>query len=203
MTTDTSKHQPKPTSKDTKPDSTEPATSTKPRDVKTSKHATRYFFVGVAITVFNFGTYSLINYLFLGINPFNMGNDNGNSNFLWLSTFISTAVTTIVAYIAHSKITWKERNITKHSIIRFFIWNALLAVAIGPWITQLFSLLTPLYEFAYNITSAIHLPFSYEFVLSTGAFVLTAIVTMILNFLFYDRFVFGESNSSPHSDPPK
>ena len=203
MTTDTSKHQSKPTPKDTKPDSTEPATSTKPQDVKTSKHATRYFFVGVAITVFNFGTYSLINYLFLGINPFNMGNDNGNSNFLWLSTFISTTISTIVAYIAHSKITWKERTVTKHSIIRFFIWNALFAVAIGPWLTQLFSLLTPLYEFAFHICEAIHLPFSYEFVLSTGAFVLTAIVTMILNFLFYDRFVFGKSNSSSHSDSPK
>lgn len=151
-------------------------------DVKTSKHAGRYLFVGIAITVFNFGLYSLLTNIIIK-----------NNDLLWLSTFISTAITTIVAYIAHSKFTWKERNVTKHSIIRFFIWNALLAVAIGPGLTQLFSLLTPLYEFAYNISSALHLPFTYEFVLTTGAFVLTAAVTMILNFLFYDRFVFGKT----------
>ena len=58
----------------------------------------------------------------------------------------------------------------------------------------LFSLITPLYEFAYNICTAIHLPFTYEFVLTTGAFALTSIVTMILNFLFYDKFVFGKTN---------
>ena len=192
MTTDNSEHHSKTKSKDTKPDSTKPATSTKPQDVRTSKHATRYFFVGVAITIFNFVLYSILANLIIR-----------NNDFLWLSTFISTTISTIVAYIAHSKITWKERNVTKHSIIRFFIWNALFAVAIGPWLTQLFSLLTPLYEFAFHICEAIHLPFSYEFVLSTGAFVLTAIVTMILNFLFYDRFVFGKSNPSSHSDSPK
>jgi hypothetical protein len=37
-----------------------------------------------------------------------------------------------------------------------------------------------------------HLPFDYDFVHSTGAFVLTSIVTMILNFLFYDKIVFGK-----------
>ena len=151
------------------------------KDVKTSKHATRYLFVGIGITIFNFAFYSILANLIIR-----------NNDLLWLSTFISTVATTIVAYLAHSKITWKERHITKHSIIRFFIWNALLAVAIGPWLTQLFSLFTPLYEFAYNITSALHLPFSYDFVLSTGAFVLTSAVVLVLNFLFYDRFVFGK-----------
>lgn len=175
--------QPSPKSKSTeKPPENDTRKSTShPTDVKTSKHATRYLFVGIAITLFNYGLYAILANLIIR-----------NNDLLWLSTFISTVITTIVAYIAHSKITWKERNVTKHSIIRFFIWNALLAIAIGPWLTQLFSLFTPLYEFAYNICTAIHLPFSYEFVLTTGAFILTAIVTMILNFLFYDRFVFGK-----------
>ncbi|MBR2839995.1 GtrA family protein [Candidatus Saccharibacteria bacterium] len=156
--------------------------STNTKAVKTSTRATKYVIVGICITLFNYGLYSILANLIIN-----------NNDLLWLSSFISTAITTIVAYIAHSKITWKERNVTKHSIIRFFIWNAILAVAIGPLLTQLFSLLTPLYEFAYNICTAIHLPFSYEFVLTTGAFALTSIVTMILNFLFYDRFVFGKS----------
>ena len=66
-------------------------------------------------------------------------NDN---NLLWLSNLIATALTTIVAYIAHSKITWKERHVTKAAIIRFFIWNALLAFLIAPSLTQLFGMLT-------------------------------------------------------------
>lgn len=153
----------------------------KPTDVKASKHAARYIFVGITITIFNFAFYSLLANLIIN-----------NNNFLWLSSLISTAASIIVAYILHSKITWKERGVTKTAIAKFLIWNILLAVAIGPWLTQLFSLITPLYEFAFNITSTIHLPFSYEFVLTTGTFILTSLVIMILNFFFYDRFVFGK-----------
>jgi putative flippase GtrA len=150
-------------------------------DVKTSKHALRYLIVGILVTVFNYVLFAILSNLIIK-----------NNDLIWLSNFIATAITTIIAYIAHSKITWKERTITKHSIIRFFIWNAMLAIAIAPGFTQLFSLFTPLYEFAYNITSALHLPFTYEFVLTTGAFALNSIVIMILNFLFYDKFVFGK-----------
>ena len=148
-------------------------------DVATSRHATRYFFVGVGVTLFNYALYAILANLVIR-----------NNDLLWLSNFIATAVTVIVAYLAHSKITWKERQVTKASIIRFFIWNAMLTIAIAPGFTQLFSLFTPLYDFAFNISSALHLPFSYDFVLTTGAFVLTSIVIMILNFLFYDKFVF-------------
>lgn len=158
-----------------------PKSSIPTKDVKTSQHAIRYLIVGVAVTLFNYALFAILSNLIIK-----------NNDLIWLSNFIATAITTIVAYFAHSKITWKERKVTKHSIIRFFIWNAMLTVAIAPGFTQLFSLLTPLYEFAYNITSAIHLPFSYEFVLTTGAFVLNSIVIMILNFLFYDKFVFGK-----------
>ena len=154
------------------------------KDVKTSRHAIRYFIVGVLVTGFNYALFAILSNLIIK-----------NNDLIWLSNFIATAVTTIVAYFAHSKITWKERTVTKHSVIRFFIWNAMLTVAIAPGLTQLFSLLTPLYEFAYNITSAIHLPFTYEFVLTTGAFILNSIVIMIINFLFYDKFVFGKSKT--------
>lgn len=153
-------------------------------DIKTSRHATRYFFVGIGITAFNYILYAIIANLIVK-----------NNDLLWLSDLIATTVTVIVAYISHSKITWKERNVTKASIIRFFIWNAMLAIIISPSLTQFFSIFTPLYEFAYNITSAINLPFSYEFVLTTGAFVLTSVVIMILNFLFYDKFVFQKNTS--------
>ncbi len=154
----------------------------KSNDVKTSRRATRYLFVGISLTVFNYVLYTILANLIIN-----------NNDYLWLSTFISTVFTTILAYILHSKITWKERRVTKHSIIRFFIWNAILAIAIGPWLTQLFSFITPLYDLAFNISTTLNLPFTYEFIQSTGAFVLTSIVTMILNYLFYDRFVFGKT----------
>lgn len=151
------------------------------KDVKTSKHAARYLIVGICVTIFNYVLFAILSNLIIQ-----------NNDLLWLSSLIATVITTIVAYIAHSKITWKERIVTKHSIMRFFIWNALLAIVISPALTQLFSLITSLYEFAFNITSAINLPFTYEFVLTTGSFALTSIVIMILNFLFYDKFVFGK-----------
>ncbi|MBQ2643437.1 GtrA family protein [Candidatus Saccharibacteria bacterium] len=161
------------------------ATSGVQKDVKTSKHAVRYLIVGILVTDFNYALFAILSNLII--------QDN---NLIWLSNFIATAITTIVAYLAHSRITWKERNVTRHSIIKFFIWNAIITIAIAPGFTQLFSLFTPLYEFAYNITSAIHLPFSYEFVLTTGAFVLNSVVIMILNFLFYDKFVFGKKDKN-------
>lgn len=155
-----------------------------PKDVKTSKHATRFLFVGIGITLFNYTLFTTISIFLI--------KDNG---LLWLSNLIATALTTIVAYIAHSKITWKERHVTKAAIIRFLIWNALLAFLIAPSLTQLFGMLTPLYDLIYNTSDALHLPFPYEFILTTGAFVLNSVVIMIINFLFYDRFVFQKSSN--------
>ena len=157
---------------------------TQVQDVKTSEHAIRYVLVGTFITLFNYALFAILSNLIIK-----------NNNLLWLSSLIATTITTVVAYIAHSKITWKERTVTKHSIIRFFIWNAMLAIIISPVLTQFFSIFTPLYEFTYNITNAIHFPFTYEFVLTTGAFILTSIVIMIINFLFYDKVVFGKTKS--------
>ena len=151
------------------------------KDTKTSQHAKRYLIIGASLTIFNYGLYTILsNFIFK------------NPDFLWLATFIATAITTILAYLLHSKITWKERRISKTAVYKFFIWNGLLTFPIGPGLTQFFSLFTPLYELAYNICQNLHIGFSYEFVQSTGAFVLTAIVTMTMNFLLYNKFVFGE-----------
>ena len=148
---------------------------------ETKKHAGRYLIVGITLTIFNYGLYTILANLIIK-----------NNNLLWLSTFISTFITTILAYILHSKITWKERSIGKAAIYKFFIWNALLTFPIGPGLTQFFAIFTPIYEFAYNIFQNMHIDFSYEFVLTTGVFVFTSATTMIMNFLLYDRFVFGK-----------
>lgn len=150
------------------------------KDVKTSKHASRYLIIGIILTVFNFGLYTLLARII------------NNNDLLWLSTLISTLITTVLAYILHSRVTWKERSPGKLGIYKFFIWNLIAAIAVGPFLTWVFSLITPVYEFAFNISNAIHLPFDYDFIQSTGAFGFTTVITMILNFLFYDKFIFGK-----------
>ncbi len=152
------------------------------KDIETKERTGRYLIVGISIAVFNYTLYAVLANLIIK-----------NNDLIWLSTFIATGATTILAYILHSKITWKERPITKSAKYKFFIWNIILTVAIGPLFTQLFSYITPLYDLAFGIISFLHIPFSYDFVLTTGAFVLTSVVVMLLNFFFYDRFVFGKT----------
>ena len=153
---------------------------------KTTARTGKYFIVGVSLAVFNFALYTIIARLI------------GNNDFLWLATIISTFFTAVLAFILHSKITWKERHPGKAGIVKFAIYNLLLTVAIGPFFTWLFYLITPLYEFAFNISQTIHLPFDYDFVESAGVFVLVAATTMIINYLCYDKIVF-KPNTKPDS----
>lgn len=152
------------------------------QDVKTSEHAVRYIVIGIILTILNYLVYTLLSNVIIK-----------NNDLLWLSTLISTTITTIVAFLLHSKITWKERPITKTAKYKFFIWNLAGAFVVGPLLTQLFSLFTPIYEFAYQIVETLHIPFNYEFTFTTGVFVLTSAISMILNFFLYDKFVFGKS----------
>ena len=79
--------------------------STKKSEPSTTVRAGKYTFVGIILTIFNFGLYTIIARLM------------GNNDFLWLDTLISTAATTILAYILHSRITWKERDPGKSGIL--------------------------------------------------------------------------------------
>ncbi len=151
-------------------------------DVKTSRHASRYFVIGLSLAIFNY-------LLFMTIANLIVKNDN----LFWFSSFIATAFTAILAYILHSKITWKERNPGKTGIYKFIIWNIILTFAISPTLTQIFGYATALYDLAFNISNFLHIPFSYDFIQSTGAFVLANAVIMVINFLFYDQFIFSKS----------
>ncbi len=166
--------------KETNKESKNPKNSNQ-KDVKTSEHAVRYIVIGIILTILNYLVYTLLSNVIIK-----------NNDLLWLSTLISTTITTIVAFLLHSKITWKERPITKTAKYKFFIWNLAGAFVVGPLLTQLFSLFTPIYEFAYQIVETLHIPFNYEFTFTTGVFVLTSAISMILNFFLYDKFVFGK-----------
>ena len=114
-----------------------------------------------------------------------------NNDLLWLCSGISYIFATILAFILHSNITWKERKPTNHGIIMFFIWNAITAFAIAPFFTWLFKFNAPIHNFLYSLSFSMGFNFTYEFVESTTIFVFVTMITLTLNFLFYDRLVFG------------
>lgn len=136
---------------------------------------------GLAATVVDYVVYTLFVMVIFG----------GDVGMAWLASIFSGIAATFAAFILHSKITWKERNPGKYGIIKFFAWNAFVIILVRPLLTKLFGLLTGLYQFAFMITSAVHLPFDYDFVESTGIYVLMTIVTMTLNYIFYEKVVFG------------
>ena len=146
-----------------------------------TKRIGKFTIIGIILTLFNFGIYT-----FFARVIFN------NNDLLWVISIISYALATVLAYILHSKITWKERPVTKHGIFMFFVWNGVTAIAISPFFTWLFSLIKPLYEFIFKISTFLHLPFDYNFIESTTIFCLVGAITMILNYLFYDKLVFGK-----------
>ena len=159
-------------------------TKVKPKnqsDIKTSRHASRYSIIGVSLALFNYILYSIIANVIIK-----------NNDYLWFTSFVATAFTAILAYILHSKITWKERDPGKTGVYKFIIWNIILTFLISPVLTQIFSFTTGLYSLAYDICTFLHIPFSYDFIQSTGAFILANAVIMIINFLFYDRLVFDK-----------
>ncbi len=154
----------------------------------TSKRVGKFFVVGVTLALLNYLFYTFLALVIIK-----------NNELLWLSSLISTSVTTVLAYILHSKITWQERRPTKTGVVNFFVWNALLAIVISPFFTWFFGLFTTLYEFALQISETLHLSFNFDFIESTGIFVLVNIVVMFLNYFFYDRLVFGQK-ANPKED---
>lgn len=152
------------------------------------KTAGKYLIFGILNTVIKYGVYEALALLFF------------SGDLLWVATLISGVVALFVGYYLHSRFTWKDRKVGKKQLGRFFVWNVILNLAIGPMLTKLFGLFGFLYQFAYNIFQGIGINFTYDFVESTGIFVLVMAVEMIVNFLIYDKFVFGESKISEKKD---
>ena len=150
----------------------------------TTKRIGKFVIIGIVLTVFNFLIYTFIARVILK-----------NNELLWLDSMISYALTTFLAYILHSKITWQKQNPGKLGILKFFLWNFITALLISPFFTWLFGLITPVYQSIHQFSTNLGLPFDYSFIESTLIFCLTTTVTMILNYLFYDKLVFGSSKN--------
>lgn len=147
-----------------------------------TKQKGKYLVFGVLNTVINYAMYEALALLiFTGENQ------------LWIATLISGAVSIFVGYLLHSRFTWKDREVGKKQLGKFFVWNVALNVAVRPALTAFFGLVIFdfLYRLAFDICQGIGFGFSYEFVTTTGNYVLMTAVTMVINFLVYDRFVFG------------
>ncbi|MBQ3347985.1 GtrA family protein [Candidatus Saccharibacteria bacterium] len=142
----------------------------------------KFAIVGGLLSLFNFLIYTALARVIMNTNEL-----------LWLDSIIAYVLTTILAFIMHSKITWQERSITRHGIAMFFLWNGITGIIITPILTAFFGLITPFYQFAYHISSTMSLPFDYDFIESTSIFVLTTAVTMVLNYFFYDKIVFDNT----------
>lgn len=143
------------------------------------KKLMRFAGVGIVAAVVDFLSYQFaLNMLF---------RDN-----LTLSAVFSGVIATFAAYVMHNNITWRERLPGKYGVAKFFIWNAIAVFILRPPLTWAFEQLTWLYDFGYMLLGWV---FSYEFIMSTGVYVLMTLVIMVLNYLVYERLVFTEHNS--------
>lgn len=141
----------------------------------------KFVIVGLILTITQY-----LFYLFFALVIFN------NNDILWLSSGISYIIATILAFVLHSRITWKERPPKKNGILMFFAWNLLTALVIAPFLTWFFKLFTPTYNFFYSLSFSMGLSLTYEFVESTLVFILVILITLTLNYFFYDKLVFGD-----------
>ena len=146
------------------------------------KRAGKYLVFGVLNTIIGYVVYET-----LALTVF-------RNEKLALASLVSGAVGILTGYYLHSRFTWRGREIGEKVLAKFFIWNVIVSLCLRPSLTTFFnsSMFNSLYTLAHNICNFIHLPFSYEFVASTGNFVMMMAVVMIVNFLIYDRFVFGK-----------
>ncbi|MBQ6396151.1 GtrA family protein [Candidatus Saccharibacteria bacterium] len=142
----------------------------------------RYFVSGMANTLISYAIYEA-----LALTVF-------RGELLPAASLVSGVVGILTGYFLHSQFTWKGREIGKKVLAKFFVWNVAISTVIKPALTAFFRLgvFGLLYKLAFDICQFIHIPFSYEFVESTGNFVLGTAVIMVINFLVYDRFVFGK-----------
>lgn len=146
----------------------------------TGGHAVKYVLVGVMITLFDFVVCTILTRVIFRTN-----------DALEVSTAVATVLATILAYILHSRITWKDRKPAKFGVLRFFLWNGLVAVGVKPLMAFLAGMWTGLYQLALMVSEWLRLPFDYETIEYLGVYGIVTVVTMVLNYFFYDRLVFG------------
>lgn len=150
-------------------------------------------FVFLAVGIFN----TLLDFCFYTLLTLTVFADNSVA----LAGIVSGTVALIVAFLTHSLITWRGRNIQRITALKFLLFTGFGMWAIRPLLLALFAKLPWIYNFTYSVSTNIGLPFTHEFIVNTGAFGFMIIIVLTYNYLTYDRFVFNEAQSSRHTEP--
>ncbi len=140
--------------------------------------------VGIANTLLDFGFYTLLTLTVL----------RGHGQ-IALAGIISGTFALLCAFLTHSLITWRGRQIGAKTVGKFVVFTGFGMWVIRPLLLTWFIMLGGFYAWVHGISQGLHLPFSYEFVANTGAFGFMAVIVLIYNYVVYDRFVFGEAKA--------
>lgn len=141
-----------------------------------------YVMVGVTVTLINYVMYLTLAPIF------------GDSD--WRTVAGAGFIAVITALILHSRLTWRKRQTSRLAVVEFLVYNLFLITVLQPALMWFFnqSFWNWLYDFAFWLTDWVGWPV--EFVRRTGIFGLTAAITMVVNFLVYDRIVFSKKLSA-------
>ena len=157
------------------------------------------------------GTNSKRPFIFIGVGIMNTALDFCFYTFLMLVVFksehvflagiLSGTFALACAFTTHSLITWHGSKKSHKTLLKFILFTGFGMWVLRPLLLSIFSNFSGLYNWVYEISNNIGLPFSYEFIASTGAFGFMVIIVLTYNYLTYDRFVFNERGStSPSTD---
>lgn len=106
------------------------------------------------------------------------------------ATAAAYVLSAVVAYVMHKSITWKDRPPSTSTIAKFAVANLVVGFAITPVLTHAFLLMTGVYELAFAVSSFFQLPFSLEFITEVGVWGFTNAISMIINYIVYNKIVF-------------
>ena len=140
----------------------------------------KFFGMGIITTLIEFVAYTILARV--------LSND-----FLWLATLVGGIVGVIASFILNTKYVWKDKKAGKAEASKVLGYGMVKTFVIKEAFTWIFGLVTPIYTFAYQISSWLRLPFDYDFIESTGIFGFTALATMFITYYVYDRVVFTKA----------
>jgi putative flippase GtrA len=108
------------------------------------------------------------------------------------ASMVSAAFAMIVSFFLHKKFTWGDRKTSRASMIQFLVVTAIVMWGIRPLLiggltAASTGFMEPLYGFAHFILSF----FSYDFVVNTGIFAIATLVTLTVNYIIYNKFIFS------------
>jgi len=152
-----------------------------------SKRPLIFLGVGVLNTLLDFLFYTFLTQTFFK-------NDS-----IALAGVVSGTFALACAFITHSLITWRGTNVSHKTVLKFVVFTGFGMWVLRPLLLSIFARLDGLYQWAYDVSQSIGLPFSESFVANTGAFGFMVIFVLLYNYAVYDRFVFTDKKQATAS----